>query len=82
MSILYDIYNDAYHAQEHRPKLPKEIQEQDLAFWEKVTEALGADYVDQHLYRLSEKEHLTDYDHFREGFRLGVQLMLEAIGTH
>lgn len=78
MSILADIYNERYHAQASRPHYPQELREKDLAFWEKATQALGGDVVDAHLYKLCEKENLNDIHHFREGFKLGVQLMLEV----
>ena len=78
MSILADIYNERYHAQASRPHYPQELREKDLAFWEKATQALGGDVVDTHLYKLCEKENLNDIHHFREGFKLGVQMMLEV----
>ncbi|MCM1297574.1 MAG: hypothetical protein NC311_18710 [Muribaculaceae bacterium] len=80
MSILTDIYNDEYHPQDTRPILPQDLREKDLAFWEKASEVLGREFVDAHLYRLCEIEHFNDYHHFREGFRLGVLLMLEVMG--
>ena len=79
MSILTDIYNDEYHPQAARPVMPQDLREKDLAFWKKVSEVLGSEYVDAHLYRSCEIEHFNDFHHFREGFRLGVLLMLEAM---
>ena len=81
MSILADIYNERYHAQASRPHYPQELKEKDLAFWEQATQALGGDVVDAHLYKLCEKENFNDIHHFREGFKLGVQLMLEVFGA-
>ena len=79
MSILTDIYNDEYHPQATRPIMPQDLRKKDLAFWEKATEVLGSECVDTHLYHLCEEEHLNNIHYFREGFRLGVQLMLEAM---
>lgn len=81
MSILADIYNENYHAQASRPHYPRELREKDLAFWEKVKKALGADAVDAHFYQLCEQENIDDVHHFREGFKLGVLMMLEVFGA-
>ena len=79
MSILADIYNGKYQPQAKPTPLPQELRAADIAFWEKVREALGIDCIDEYLYRHSEQEALSDIDHFREGFRLGVLLMLEVL---
>ena len=79
MSILNDIYCDEYHPQVTGPVLPQDLREKDLAVWEKASEVLGGDFVDAHLYRLCEIENLNDFHNFREGFRLGVLLMLEVM---
>lgn len=81
MSILEEIYNDSYHVQARRGEEPKELRERNLAFWEKVAEALGDDVLDQHMYDLDESEHIQDVHRFREGFKLGVLMMLEVFGT-
>ena len=79
MSILNDIYWDKYHPQVTGPVLPQDLREKDLAFWEKASGVLGGDFVDAHLDRLCEIENLNDFHNFREGFRLGVLLMLEVM---
>ncbi len=81
MSILADIYNGKYQGQASRAHYPQELRDKDMEFWDKVTEALGSEVVDAHLYKLCEKGNLTDIHHFREGFKLGVRLMLEVYGT-
>ena len=80
MSIIDDIYNGRYHPQENRAHYPQELRDKDMEFWNKVSETLGDDVVDAHLYKLSEKEKITDIHLFREGFRLGVLMMLEVFG--
>lgn len=79
MSIIEEIYHGQYQPQAGRPNYPRNLQAEDIAFWDKVTEVMGSDFVDAHLYRLSKKADLTDLYHFREGFKLGVRLMLEAV---
>ncbi len=81
MSILTDIYDGEYRAPHSRPPCPQELEDNDLAFWDKAAEALGLDAIDAHMNLLHEKQHLTDIHHFREGFKLGVQLMLEVFST-
>ena len=72
MSIIEEIYNGQYQPQAGGPVFPRDMREEDLAFWKKVTEALGDDFADAHLRRIC-------LYHFREGFRLGVRLMLDAM---
>ena len=79
MSILSDIYNDEYHIPDILPKLPQEIRSRDLAFWNKISETFGIEFVDQHVNRISEMESLNDIHYFREGFRFAMLLMLEIL---
>lgn len=79
MSIVEEIYNGQYQPQAGGPVFPRDMREEDLAFWKKVTEALGDDFADAHLRRMCKKEGLACLYHFREGFRLGVRLMLDAM---
>ena len=81
MSILSDIYNGEYRGQASRAHYPQELRDTDMEFWDKVTEALGSEVVDTHFYKLCETENINDIHHFREGFKLGVQLMLEVFST-
>lgn len=79
MSILADIYNNQYRAQAHGPQIPRELREQDIAFWERATEALGRGYADRQLHRSCTEQNLSDIHNFREGFRFALLLMLEIL---
>ena len=48
MSIIEEIYNGQYQPQAGGPVFPRDMREEDLAFWKKVTEALGEDFADAH----------------------------------
>ena len=48
----------------------------------KITTAEKIVLICEHYhYKLCEKENINDIHHFREGFKLGVQLMLEVFST-
>ena len=55
MSIIEEIYNGQYQPQAGGPVFPRDMREEDLAFWKKVTEALGDDFADAHLRRMCKK---------------------------
>ena len=79
MSILSAIYNNEYQVPDIQPKLPQELRDRDLAFWNKISETFGIEFVDQHIDRLREIETLNDIHYFREGFRFAMLLMLEIL---
>lgn len=79
MSILSDIYNNEYHIPDIQPKLPQDLRNRDLAFWNKISETFGIEFVDQHINCISEIENLNDIHNFREGFRFTMLLMLEIL---
>lgn len=79
MNILQDIYNGLYEpAQPHSPEYLA-MREKRYAYWDKVQEVMGEAFQDQfwiHEVKLEDEERFSD---FREGFRLGVSLMLELL---
>ena len=79
MSILQDIYNATYHPPEPIEEIPCEIYRKRQEFFEEVKDALGRDFVEKHLENLYEVENCRDYINFREGFRLGVLLLMEVL---
>ena len=56
----------------------KLIQE-DGKLWEKVKPLIGREAIDELLYSSSDIAYQTNYEWFREGFRLGAGLMLELL---
>ncbi len=79
MSILQDIYNDSYYPCEPLEHMPKALRDKQLAFYEKIEEAMGVEFMEQHWDDLCEIDRFRDFTNFRQGFRLGVSLMLELL---
>lgn len=80
MSILQDIYDGQYSPAERADAIPQELREKTLAFYDEIERVLGSQFIEKHWDALCELESLRDINNFREGFRLGVALMLEARG--
>lgn len=78
MSILQDIYEDEYIPRKPVEDLPEDLQKKKWAFWEEIEKAMGVDFIERHWDSLCDLIRFRDYAAFREGFRLGVALMLEA----
>lgn len=79
MSILEDIYNNHYFPAENvGPQLPREFREKKRNFYDEIEKTIGAGIFEKYWEELCEAECLEKYLIFREGFRLGVSLMLEA----
>lgn len=79
MSILYDIYGGSYAPGEMPEKLPQGLSDKCWAFYGEVEKAMGLDFMERHWDDLIEANLYRDYTNFREGFRLGVSLMLELL---
>ena len=79
MSIIEEIYLGHYQPQEGKTPIPKDMLDKDLAFWEKVSKEMGDEFVDTYFHRVFQEDTINDLHHFREGFRLGVRMMLEVI---
>ena len=79
MSILQDIYSGGYAPGESSEKLPKDLSDKRWAFYGEVEKAMGLDFMERHWDDLMEADLYRDYTNFREGFRLGVSLMLELL---
>ena len=79
MSILEKIYNGNYEPNESCERLPLSLRLKDRAFWEAIEEGMGEAFIERHWDGLCKIEHFRDYANFREGFRLGVSLMMELM---
>ena len=77
MSILQDIYGGSYAPGESLGKLPKDLSDKRWAFFGEVEKAMGIEFIERHWDNLTEADLYRDHMNFREGFRLGVSLMLE-----
>ncbi len=79
MSILHDIYNEQYTPGDALGKMPFSLRLKERTFFDAVEEAMGEDFIERHWDGLCKVEAFRDYANFREGFRLGVSLMLELL---
>ena len=85
MSILQDIYEDEYIPRavgmvKSRINFVEDLRRKKWAFLEEIEQAMGAAFIERHWDALCDLSRFRDYANFREGFRLGVALMLEACG--
>ena len=78
MSILDKIYYEMYLQKLPETAEYKEVRERSLAIWEEAAEILGPEFSDKVWNNLVELSTVGSHHDFKEGFRLGVQLMLEA----
>ena len=79
MSLLHDIYNDNYDPCKPLDKMPFSLRLKERAFFDAVEMAMGAEFIERHWDGLCKIEQFKGYANFREGFRLGVSLMLEML---
>ena len=79
MSILQDIYSGGYAPGESQGKLPPDLSDKWWGFFEEVEKAMGLEFIERHWDNLMEADLYRDHANFREGFRLGVSLMLELL---
>lgn len=56
----------------------KALEEQNGALWDKVRPLLGMQTVDELMDSYADLSWQMNYEWFREGFRMGVALMLET----
>ena len=79
MSILQDIYNDDYTPADPMKRMPFSLRLKERVFYDAIEEAMGEDFIERHWDGLCKVEHYKGFANFREGFRLGVSLMLEML---
>ena len=79
MTILENIYNGDYDPGRAADNLPFSLRLGERAFYDAVEKTMGAKFLERHWDGLCKIEHFRDCANFREGFRLGVSLMLEML---
>lgn len=78
MSILKDIYSKKYTPADPMKRMPFSLRLNERTFYNAVEEAMGPEFVERHWDGLCKAEDFKRFHAFREGFRLGVSLMLEV----
>ena len=79
--ILREIFDGEYDITPKRDKTQQELDEKLCAEWDKVQKIFGDEFIDRLFELEGEKEGWRAFHYYREGFRLGVRLMLEALGV-
>ena len=79
--ILREIFDGEYDITPKRNKTQQELDEKLCAEWDKVQKMFGDEFIDRLFELEGEKEGWRAFHYYREGFRLGVRLMLEALGV-
>lgn len=79
MSVLRDIYRNEYDPAKPLGKMPFSLRLKERAFYDAIESTMGADFIERHWDGLCKVEEFQTYTSFREGFRLGVALMMELL---
>ena len=79
MSVLKDIYNKNYTPADPMKRMPFSLRLKERTFYNAIEEAMGPEFVERHWDGLCKIEQYKGFANFREGFRLGVSLMLELL---
>ena len=80
-SILREIFDDKYDITPKRNKEQQELEQKIYEEWEKVQRMLGDEFADRLFFLEGEREDWRAFHYYQAGFRLGVRLMLEALGA-
>lgn len=78
-SILNSLFNGTYHPTPVLTKTQRELISQLDPLQDQVQQAFGLDFLDQMADLQAELGRCSEHFYFIEGFRLGAQLMLEAL---
>ena len=78
-SLLYELYNGDYDTIPKWDLAQRELEKKIGDEWDKVQKMLGDEFVDRLLTLEAERADIRNFRYYREGFQLGVRLMLEAL---
>ena len=79
--ILREIFDDEYDITPKRDKAQQNLEKKLYAEWDKVQRMFGDEFIDRLFTLEAEQAHRQSFHYYQAGFRLGVRLMLEALGT-
>lgn len=77
--IIKEIYEERFFGERHLSEEYRALEDKDSALWQKVRPLLGRELIDQMQNSQSDINYQTNYEWFREGFRLGAGLMRELL---
>lgn len=78
--ILREIFDGEYDITPKRDREQQEIDKKLCAEWDKVQRMFGDGFVDRLFELEGERDDWRTFRYYQAGFRLGVRLMLEALG--
>lgn len=77
-SLLYELYRGDYDIGTYREEKEEKISREIISMLDEVKAKLGGEFADRLAGLYIDRGVLSDYRYYREGFALGVRLMLEA----
>lgn len=76
--IIKEIYKERFFGERPLSEEYRALEDKDSALWQKVRPLLGRELIDQMQNSQADITYQTNYEWFREGFRLGASLMPEV----
>ncbi len=77
--ILKELYEERFYTHWRATPEYRTLTQKEDELWEQVRPMLGQKMIDQLMSSQSDVSYQTNYEWFREGFRLGASLMLELL---
>jgi len=77
-SLLYEIYDGRYNINEYRDEEEEKIARKVAEMKKQVKAELGEEFMERLTDLYLDWMQMSDFRHYREGFSLGVRLVLEA----
>ena len=77
--VLKQVYKDKFFARRPLTEEYQSLAEKDGILWKEARPLLGRELMDKIQNSQSDINYQTNYEWFREGFRLGASLMLELL---
>ena len=79
-SILRKLFDGQYDITLRLGREQQELGKKLCEEWEKIQKVMGIEFVDQLGELEGEEDNWRAFHYYQAGFRLGVRLMLEALG--
>ena len=77
--IIKQIYEDRFYANRPLTEEYQTLADKECILWEEARPLLGRELADKIQDNQSDINYQTNYEWFREGFRLGASLRLEIL---
>ena len=76
--ILYELYSGNYEIGIHQGEEEEKISREIVAMLDEIRAKMGGEFVDRLSNLYADRGTLANYRYYRDGFSLGVRLMLEV----